>query len=207
MQPCGPLSAVMWSGAPNVELAKVTAKRWTRALYAYATFTVTRIIDSCRVATAFIPNVLIGGYFRKMVDAHYVIREYKLLFCFYQMENRPTLYISDKATRKEVQSVLTKWHDRYDVPAYPYVLQEFIDRHFPAMWHEKMPCILSTDLKSIEIFEGAATVDNCSICWNPLKYAVTVECGHSFHRTCLRDWVVRQPGEKTCPLCRGKLTF
>ena len=121
------------------------------------------------------------------------------------MEDKPTLFVSEKASKDEVESVLQKWHNRYEVPPYLYVLQQYVDRHFPAMWHQKNPCILTDDLKRVEVFEGAAPPETCSICWNPMQYCVTISCGHSFHRGCLRKWISSKQGAGTCPLCRGRI--
>lgn len=42
--------------------------------------------------------------------------------------------------------------------------------------------------------------DACAICCEPLpRCAVVLNCGHSYHWTCLRSWLRRKP---TCPLCR-----
>ena len=42
----------------------------------------------------------------------------------------------------------------------------------------------------------------CSICLNPTggKETVITNCNHSFHETCLRDWIIDQ---SNCPTCRS----
>lgn len=47
------------------------------------------------------------------------------------------------------------------------------------------------------------TDNNCAICYERLKpdeIARSLECGHTFHRTCLDEWL---GGSATCPICRA----
>jgi hypothetical protein len=46
----------------------------------------------------------------------------------------------------------------------------------------------------------------CIICRDDMKVATSKRlpgCGHLFHKSCLRDWLVQQ---QTCPTCRGDIT-
>lgn len=50
---------------------------------------------------------------------------------------------------------------------------------------------------------AAAQLTECSICLCPvrLRQSKLLECGHRFHRRCIRKWFGR--GSLTCPLCRS----
>lgn len=41
---------------------------------------------------------------------------------------------------------------------------------------------------------------DCSICLTKLEDSVITNCGHSFHRNCLQQWMERN---RTCPFCRN----
>ena len=44
----------------------------------------------------------------------------------------------------------------------------------------------------------------CSICLEEFKEKekiITLECDHYYHRTCITDWLKKEP---TCPLCRDR---
>lgn len=47
--------------------------------------------------------------------------------------------------------------------------------------------------------EGDST---CSVCMEPMttRNSRELECGHTFHKKCLRKWKLE--GNRTCPLCR-----
>lgn len=49
------------------------------------------------------------------------------------------------------------------------------------------------------------TDNNCAICYERLKpneMARRLGCGHTFHRTCLDEWL---GGSATCPMCRAEV--
>ena len=125
--------------------------------------------------------------------------------CFV-MEESKILFISSSVTIKDVESVLHKWHSTYDHPPYIYVLQEYVDCHFPSMWHQKMPCLLTTDMRHIKQFECALPERaTCSICMLEMRSAMTLQCDHQFHRQCIRRWVFAKGKRATCPLCRSPI--
>ena len=44
------------------------------------------------------------------------------------------------------------------------------------------------------------TMEECPVCYEALTTGVfTTECGHKFHRTCMRRWMEKND---TCPMCR-----
>ena len=43
----------------------------------------------------------------------------------------------------------------------------------------------------------------CRICIRPLYEPYTIECGHTFCYSCLRQWFDRDRTKKTCPDCRA----
>jgi len=49
-------------------------------------------------------------------------------------------------------------------------------------------------------------LDKCSICLDEINNNTpNIECGHLFHRKCLKQHFTNQSNEYTCPLCRKKL--
>ena len=48
--------------------------------------------------------------------------------------------------------------------------------------------------------ENVEVDDDCSICYNSLKEdSIKLRCSHTFHRTCISQWIKTSP---TCPMCR-----
>jgi len=46
----------------------------------------------------------------------------------------------------------------------------------------------------------------CGVCLLPFCWPVSLDCGHSFCRTCIEDWELREAGKAqqlTCPTCRA----
>lgn len=41
--------------------------------------------------------------------------------------------------------------------------------------------------------------DTCNICLSELNEYVYIQCGHSFHKECINEWL---SNKKTCPCCR-----
>ena len=41
--------------------------------------------------------------------------------------------------------------------------------------------------------------DTCNICLDEMKEYVFVQCGHSFHKECINEWLLEK---RTCPCCR-----
>lgn len=41
--------------------------------------------------------------------------------------------------------------------------------------------------------------DTCNICLGEMKEYIFVKCGHSFHKECIFDWLLKK---QTCPCCR-----
>ncbi|KAH9389022.1 hypothetical protein TYRP_008374 [Tyrophagus putrescentiae] len=50
--------------------------------------------------------------------------------------------------------------------------------------------------------ELARNNDDCAICWDQMKAARKLPCGHLFHTTCLRSWLEQ---DTSCPTCRHSL--
>lgn len=44
--------------------------------------------------------------------------------------------------------------------------------------------------------------DDCAICWDEMKAARKLPCGHLFHHSCLRSWLEQ---DTSCPTCRTSL--
>ena len=44
--------------------------------------------------------------------------------------------------------------------------------------------------------------DTCNICLGEMKEFVFVECGHTFHKECIGEWLLKKT---TCPCCRSSL--
>ena len=44
--------------------------------------------------------------------------------------------------------------------------------------------------------------DTCNICLDEMKEYVVVKCGHSFHKECISEWLIKKT---TCPCCRHSL--
>jgi len=50
------------------------------------------------------------------------------------------------------------------------------------------------------------TTEECSICRLELKDYVKTECGHRFHKECLKKWLFESRRCKTdCPMCRTEI--
>lgn len=48
----------------------------------------------------------------------------------------------------------------------------------------------------------------CPICFE-IGADITTECGHNFHRVCMRQWIatlIADTGRKSCPVCRRTLS-
>jgi hypothetical protein len=59
-------------------------------------------------------------------------------------------------------------------------------------------------LQSIETsLEDLRSLITCRICVRPLYEPYTIECGHTFCYSCLRQWFDRDRTKKTCPDCRS----
>lgn len=52
-------------------------------------------------------------------------------------------------------------------------------------------------------FSVAPAQEDCSICWFGENTSYFLECGHSFHRECIMDWL--RNDKATCPLCRKEV--
>ncbi|VUZ53689.1 unnamed protein product [Hymenolepis diminuta] len=78
-----------------------------------------------------------------------------------------------------------------------------IHRHFAYMEHVKavrnefpLECFVSnTGGSEIEI-------EQCSICWEPLRSWRRLPCQHRFHEACLTTWIEQDP---SCPACRRRI--
>uniref|UniRef100_A0A8C9L763 RING-type E3 ubiquitin transferase n=1 Tax=Pavo cristatus TaxID=9049 RepID=A0A8C9L763_PAVCR len=49
----------------------------------------------------------------------------------------------------------------------------------------------------------------CAIClqaYKPHEALKLLSCSHAYHSNCIDLWHCTQPGSKTCPLCRRKVT-
>lgn len=56
-------------------------------------------------------------------------------------------------------------------------------------------------LEDVEVACGG----QCSICLDDMdEHVVRLNCGHTFHRTCVTTWLVTK--SQTCPLCKQQLT-
>ena len=47
--------------------------------------------------------------------------------------------------------------------------------------------------------------EHCSICVEPLKNQVNLDCAHKFCRKCINTWICTSCPNYSCPLCRGNL--
>lgn len=43
----------------------------------------------------------------------------------------------------------------------------------------------------------------CSVCFEPIRYGMALQCHHCFHRNCLLPWISEH---NTCPYCRSLIT-
>ena len=52
-------------------------------------------------------------------------------------------------------------------------------------------------------------VDNdCCVCLDELYFNVVgLDCGHSFHRNCIREWLMSIEYPGTCPICRDMVKY
>lgn len=49
-----------------------------------------------------------------------------------------------------------------------------------------------------------AAEEECSVCMMPMRTElVTLECEHTYHVTCLKQWLEMPRGNQTCPYCRA----
>eukprot|EP01083_Nonionella_stella_P002487 7161_1 len=56
-----------------------------------------------------------------------------------------------------------------------------------------------------EVFECSICLESLSTIAKPSK-TIALECGHSFHAQCIRQWCKVQRGQfKRCPLCRSHI--
>jgi hypothetical protein len=53
---------------------------------------------------------------------------------------------------------------------------------------------------------SASAGDECSICWSTMDDPAWMRlqtCSHSFHRSCLTEWLTTKKEEFVCPVCRA----
>eukprot|EP00002_Diphylleia_rotans_P001713 TRINITY_DN10968_c0_g1_i3.p1 TRINITY_DN10968_c0_g1~~TRINITY_DN10968_c0_g1_i3.p1 ORF type:complete len:126 (-),score=14.53 TRINITY_DN10968_c0_g1_i3:276-653(-) len=43
---------------------------------------------------------------------------------------------------------------------------------------------------------------DCIICWEAIGHGKSLPCGHFFHETCIRRWLIQNP---ICPTCRSSI--
>ena len=77
--------------------------------------------------------------------------------------------------------------------------------------HQRSPLPVSFAYARVAVADGSE-LDDCSICYDKLdglSAQVITPCGHYFHETCIRRWIVEQgrQGQNTCPYCRIPLTI
>jgi hypothetical protein len=46
--------------------------------------------------------------------------------------------------------------------------------------------------------------DTCTVCWESMRSARKLPCGHCFHELCLRRWLEQ---DSTCAICRVPLSL
>jgi hypothetical protein len=46
--------------------------------------------------------------------------------------------------------------------------------------------------------------ETCTVCWEPMKQARKLPCGHIFHELCLRRWLEQ---DSSCAVCRRELNL
>ena len=57
-------------------------------------------------------------------------------------------------------------------------------------------------VETVQTANDVVVVDKCAICLETIEEScATLECGHTFHATCISDWFRSQ--HITCPECRG----
>lgn len=57
-------------------------------------------------------------------------------------------------------------------------------------------------VETFDIANDVVVIDKCSICLETIEDScATLECGHTFHATCISNWFRSQ--HITCPECRG----
>ena len=62
------------------------------------------------------------------------------------------------------------------------------------------PCTNMTKDKYCNVHKpNELNFEECSICYNPMQFKISLRCGHSFCLPCLQNWSC-----KTCPMCRKK---
>ena len=45
--------------------------------------------------------------------------------------------------------------------------------------------------------------DTCNICLGEMNEYVIIQCGHSFHKECIGEWLIKK---RTCPCCRKSVS-
>lgn len=67
---------------------------------------------------------------------------------------------------------------------------------------------LSSLLRTLErSLEDLRSLVTCRVCMRPMYEPYTIQCGHSFCYSCLRQWFDREHMKKTCPDCRSSVTY
>jgi hypothetical protein len=108
--------------------------------------------------------------------------------------------------QSEVTIKINEWMRCHPTkPPYERFIQDHISSEWPVMWHLKSPFYISIDRKERKVVEeenkeNIREEEICPICHNSLGVATeTLTCRHSFHATCLHQWLRRS---STCPMCR-----
>lgn len=93
-----------------------------------------------------------------------------------------------------------------------YLISLYTLLSFTIMSDDANPPDLPEVIADVEPHDpNETTNENCPICandWDDLAVegqpiVTTTKCRHSFHESCLRDWLIS--GQNTCPLCRETL--
>lgn len=62
--------------------------------------------------------------------------------------------------------------------------------------------LMETNFPMASQEEMEKNCDDCAICWDEMKTARKLPCGHLFHHSCLRSWLEQ---DTSCPTCRTSL--
>ncbi|CAH2053223.1 unnamed protein product [Thlaspi arvense] len=101
-----------------------------------------------------------------------------------------------KAYQWQIMALDTNYMERSDMYDYNQEITKGLSRNSI----QKIPTFNSCS--------GHQTISSCSIClqdWEEGELGRKLErCGHTFHKICIDEWLIRQ---ETCPICRDHLSY
>ena len=115
------------------------------------------------------------------------------------------LWVPQGVKKSHVETVLQEWLDATSKHAYQNIIQDRFNSLYPRFGVTTTLYIITvTPDRRASVADGGDLDDSepllCAICHETdREIRDTLRCGHSFHVSCIGQWLRRQ---NTCPLCR-----